>query len=97
MTNSQLEAFRQLAAAMQTESTDWQWIGPHMSQRMFGITETRAKDYAQRHGGIAQPLEPMRESWACECQQQCGDSYTAQIGDSMVFCGVCVNSLKGGR
>ncbi len=57
MTNASLQAFRDIAAAMQSESTDWQWIGPHMSQRMFGITERRAKDYAQRHGGQAVKME----------------------------------------
>lgn len=57
MTYAQLEAFRAIAAAMQTEPTDWQWIGQHMSQRMFGITEARAKAYAARHGGVAQKME----------------------------------------
>ena len=52
-----LEAFRQIAADMQSEPTDWQWIGPHMSQRMFGITERRAKDFAERHGGKAERME----------------------------------------
>ena len=49
----QLNHFRALADAMQTSPTDWQWIGPHMSQRHFGITEARAKAYAARHGGTA--------------------------------------------
>lgn len=53
MQDAVLFHFRDLAAAMTTEPTDWQWIGPHMSQRMFGITEARAKDYAERHGGSA--------------------------------------------
>lgn len=57
MTNTQLETFRAIAAAMQTEPTDWQWIGPHMSQRMFGITEQRAKAYAERHGGEARRMD----------------------------------------
>lgn len=57
MTNAQLEGFRKIAEAMQTEPANWQWIGPYMSQRMFGITERRAKDYAQRHGGAAQQME----------------------------------------
>ena len=38
--------------------TDWQWIGPHMSQRMFGITEERARGYAESHGGTASKMEP---------------------------------------
>lgn len=57
MTNAQLDAFRALAARMETEPTDWQWIGPYLSQRMFGITERRAKAYAERHGGTATRME----------------------------------------
>lgn len=53
MNATQLEAFRQIAETMQTAPTDWQWIGRFMSQRMFGITEQRAKDFAARHGGEA--------------------------------------------
>jgi hypothetical protein len=53
MTNAQLAAFRELAAQMQLAPTDWEWIGPHLSQRMYGITESRAKAYAARFGGIA--------------------------------------------
>lgn len=56
MNDAQLQAFRDIAAAMQTEPADWQWIGPHMSQRMFGITERRAKAYAERHGGKAERM-----------------------------------------
>lgn len=56
MNDATLIAFRSIAAAMQTEPTDWQWIGKHMSQRMFGITETRAKAYAARHGGKAERM-----------------------------------------
>ena len=56
MHDAQIEAFRAMAEAMQIEPTDWQWIGPHLSQRMFGITETRAKAYAERHGGVAQRM-----------------------------------------
>ena len=56
MNNAQLEAFRQIADTMQTQPTDWQWIGPHMSQRMFGITRERAEAYAKRHGGKAEPM-----------------------------------------
>lgn len=56
MTNAQLEAFRAIADAMQTEPTDWQWIGQYMSQRMFGITEARARAYAEKHGGVASKM-----------------------------------------
>lgn len=52
-----LEYFRMVAELMQTEPTDWQWIGPHMSQRMFRITEMRAKECARRHGGEAKRME----------------------------------------
>ena len=56
MNDAALEHFRALAAAMQTGPVDWQWIGPHLSQRMFGLTEARARAYAERHGGIASRL-----------------------------------------
>ena len=57
MTDSTLLAFRAIAESMQTAPTNWQWIGPHLSQRMFGITEARARAYAARHGGVASQLE----------------------------------------
>ena len=57
MTDATLELFRSYAEAMQTEPADWQWIGPHLSQRMFGITRSRAEAYAARHGGEARPME----------------------------------------
>lgn len=58
MTNATLEGFRMIAEAMNAgKPTDWQWIGQHMSQRMFGITEERAKEYAARHGGEAKRME----------------------------------------
>lgn len=56
-TDATLEGFRQVWASMQTAPQDWQWIGPHMSQRMFGITESRAKAYAERHGGEAKRMD----------------------------------------
>jgi hypothetical protein len=56
MTDATLQMFRDIAAAMTVDPTDWQWIGPHASQRMFGITRTRAEEYARRHGGTASPM-----------------------------------------
>jgi hypothetical protein len=54
MNNATLNEFRRLADALAgSEPQDWQWIGQHMSQRMFGITEKRAREYATRHGGTA--------------------------------------------
>lgn len=58
MNDAQLQAFRNIAATMAGAPTNWQWIGRHMSQRMFGITEARAKEYAARHGGEAKAMEP---------------------------------------
>lgn len=50
--------FRAIAAAMAgPEPQDWEWIGVHMSQRMFGISERRAKGYAERHGGNARRMK----------------------------------------
>jgi len=57
MTPATLDAFRIIADTMQTEPTDWQWVGPYMSQRHFGITQTRAEAFAARYGGIAQKME----------------------------------------
>ena len=57
MTNAQLQAFRRIAAQMAGETpTDWEWVGQHMSQRMFGITQERAEGYAARHGGTARRM-----------------------------------------
>ena len=57
MNNATLEGFRQIAATMAGEPTTWQWIGQFASQRMFGITEKRAKEYAARHGGEARDMQ----------------------------------------
>lgn len=54
MNDATLSYFRQIAEAMQTEPTTWEWV---ISQRMFGITEKRAKEYAARHGGTAREME----------------------------------------
>lgn len=56
MNDDALNAFRQIADTMIGEA-NWQWIGPHMSQRMFGITQKRAEEYANRHGGEAKRME----------------------------------------
>lgn len=55
MNQTQLEAFRTIAATL-IGKTDWEWIGPHMSQRMFGISQERAEGYAKAHGGLARPM-----------------------------------------
>lgn len=57
MNDATLRAFREIAEMMAgPEPRDWQWIGRHMSQRMFGITEARAKEYAERFGGEARQM-----------------------------------------
>jgi hypothetical protein len=55
MTDATLTMFRTLAAEM-IGTADWEWIGPHLSQRMFGITRERAEAYAKAHGGTARPM-----------------------------------------
>jgi len=60
MSDAVLEMFRELAELMLNptgEAKSWQWIGPHMSQRMFDLTEQRAKDYAKRFGGRAERMK----------------------------------------
>lgn len=57
MNDAALFDFRAIAAQMQAGTPlNWQWIGKHMSQRMFGISEQRARDYAARHGGEAKQM-----------------------------------------
>lgn len=58
MKTATLAHFRSLADAMQgPEPRDWEWVGVHMSQRMFGITEKRARGFAARHGGSARRMK----------------------------------------
>ena len=60
MRHSTLSHFRNLAEILAgDEPRDWEWIGEHLSQRMFRITEARAKAYAEDHGGIARKMEPI--------------------------------------
>jgi len=61
MNDATLQYFRDLAAAMHPEPHNWNWVGPHMSQRMFNITEKRAKDYAARFGGEAYGPAPKED------------------------------------
>jgi len=62
MTDATLSAFRQIHADMlaargeSEETNNWQWIGKFMSQRHFGISEAKAKEYAARHGGTASKM-----------------------------------------
>lgn len=56
MTDATLSMFRTIADEM-IGRADWQWIGPHMSQRMFGITKERAEAFAKSHGGRAEPMK----------------------------------------
>jgi copper oxidase (laccase) domain-containing protein len=72
MNAAQLQAFRDIADAMQTKPADWQWIGPHMSQRMFGITQERAEAFAARHGGEARKMETGILSAACRKEWEGG-------------------------
>ena len=59
MNDAVLQSFRDIADAMAgPEPRDWQWIGKWESQRMFRITEKRAKDYAAKFGGAARRMEP---------------------------------------
>lgn len=63
MNDATLESFRQIAAEMNPAPHDWQWIGKYASQRMFGITEARAKEYASRHGGEAKKMPETSDYW----------------------------------
>ncbi len=55
---ARLEHLRAHADAMRGgDPADWQWVGRWDSQRMFGITEKRAKEMAARHGGEARRMD----------------------------------------
>lgn len=57
MNDATLQAFREIAAQMAGPAPqNWQWIGRFISQRMFGISEQRAKEMASRHGGEASEM-----------------------------------------
>ena len=61
MNDATLHSFRQIADAMSGDAPKtWEWIGPHASQRMFGISQKRAEAYAARHGGTARAMEAGR-------------------------------------
>lgn len=54
MNDATLEGFRSIANSMRPPVPhDWEWVGEYISQRMFGITEERAKAYAAKYGGAA--------------------------------------------
>lgn len=58
MNDATLEVFRAYADAMNGGvPQDWQWEGKWMSQRMYGISEERAKEYAKLYGGTASKME----------------------------------------
>jgi uncharacterized membrane protein len=55
MTETTLQGFRDIAELMCCGGR-WEWIGLHLYQRMVHLAEKRAKDYAQRYGGVARPM-----------------------------------------
>jgi hypothetical protein len=60
MNDHVLNHFRSLAEEMTNPNRlpqDWEWQGQWMSQKMFGITERRAKDLEKRYGGVAKKME----------------------------------------
>ena len=86
-----LQGFREIAGAMGLGG-GWQWIGPHMSQRMFGISEARARAYAARHGGVAAPMAPQPRAdheFGCGCQECGGTATDWQSAAGDVACPRC--------
>ena len=71
MNDATIQAFRNIAEAMLPASVDWQWIGPYMSQRMFGITRKRAEEYATKHGGEARPMKAAGYCEFCGVDGRC--------------------------
>lgn len=57
MNDATLDYFRSLADAMAGDTLrDWQYVGPYISQRYYGITEQKAKDLQARFGGDARQM-----------------------------------------
>tara|TARA_R100001143_G_C3356007_1_gene132380 strand:+ start:1925 stop:2122 length:198 start_codon:yes stop_codon:yes gene_type:complete len=52
-----LGSLRETAREMGIKEGKWKWIGPHMSQRHFGITKEHAQSLAKRYGGEASLME----------------------------------------
>lgn len=58
MNDATLQEFQRIAETMRGgEPADWQWVGRYLSQRMFGITEKRAREYALLYGGEASKMK----------------------------------------
>mgnify|MGYP006958869208 CR=1 FL=1 len=51
------ELSKRIAERMDTAPKNWQWIGEHLSQQHFGITQARAEMLQRMYGGIASPLD----------------------------------------
>lgn len=62
MTDATLAHFRNLADALVGAPADWEWVGPHMSQRMFGITQARAEAFARVRASPARRGASWRQS-----------------------------------
>jgi hypothetical protein len=53
-----LKPFQDAAKLMRGDApATWQWEGDWDSQKMYGITEKRAKENAKNFGGVAKPME----------------------------------------
>lgn len=58
MNDAVLQQFRDIAEVMAgPEPRTWQWIGRWESQRMFGLTQARAEEYARLYGGRAEEMK----------------------------------------
>ena len=77
-----LQNFRDIHEAMQGgEPQNWQWVGKYMSQRMFGISEKRAKEYAAQHGGEAKRMDARGDD---------ADNSARKAGDTLAYKGYAI-------
>lgn len=99
MNNNTLNGFRSIAAMMNTEATDWQWNGVHMSQQMFGITEKRAKEYAEKFGGKASKMVPVSEivtyTWTSEDGRDVRKYLSKETAERYLKFGGKIEAVKG--
>lgn len=56
-----LDVLRASGRELPLVPTNWEWDAPHLSRRISGISEQRARDLAARNGGSASRMSAARQ------------------------------------
>ncbi|HEX6690812.1 MAG TPA: hypothetical protein VF110_06655 [Burkholderiales bacterium] len=51
---------RSIADEFPIAQKNWEWVAPHLSRRISGISELRARDLVARNGGSASEINAAR-------------------------------------